>query len=289
MGICRSKPTSGPVAAERATSQERPQTGVESRMRSSQSDMESGEDVASSRRRGEEAPQERPRPPAKSSTPLSLKRDINSVGNGHGVISQEQLQPVALSRLRSSQRGVISSEGDAGGSSAVGHRAEGTSQERPHPAVRSPTPSSQKSDIKPVGNGHRREVTLQEQLQPVVVARTRSSQRSAINSEGDAGGSSGNRGEVTSQERPQPLLSRIRSQRSDIKTEGNTVASSGHRGEEASQERPRPVGEAPTLSSQKSYLSSGGNTGGSSDHRGGNNHCITPTKLWLTYPMATTK
>jgi hypothetical protein len=103
MGICRSKPTSGPVAAGRATSQERPQSVVESRMRSSQSDIKSGEDVASSRHRRKsdrcgtpttarltrppwpgEALQERPQQLAKSSTPLSQKRDIKSVGNGHG-------------------------------------------------------------------------------------------------------------------------------------------------------------------------------------------------------------
>jgi hypothetical protein len=73
-------------------------------MRSAQSDMESGEDVESSRHRGksdrcitptiarprrppwlgEEALQERPQAPAKLSTSLSQKGDIKSAGNGHG-------------------------------------------------------------------------------------------------------------------------------------------------------------------------------------------------------------
>jgi hypothetical protein len=88
------------------------------------------------------------------------------------VASEERTRPAAVSRMRSSQMGDLKSEGNAVASS--GHRGEShrcstlttarltrppwlgeeTSRERPQPAVKSPTPLSQKSDIKPVGNGH---------------------------------------------------------------------------------------------------------------------------------------
>jgi hypothetical protein len=158
------------------------------------------------------------------------------------------------------------------------------------------------------------ELTSQEQLRAVVVTRIPSSQMSVINSEGNAGGSSGHGGDsdrcrtvtradtsVTSQERSQPLVSRIRSQRSDIKKEGNTVASSRHKGrsdrcstpttarltcppwlgEGTLQERPQPaVKSAPTPLSQKSDIKSVGN-----GHGGGSDRCSKPTRA-DTAPVA---
>ena len=102
-----------------------------------------------------------------------------------------------------------------------------------------------------------------------------------------------------SQERPQALVSRMRSQRSDMRAEGNSVPSSGHRGggsdrrstpttarltrrpwlgAEAFQEKPKPVVKSLTPLSQKSDTKPVGNAGASSEHGGGSDHCSTPTR-----------
>ena len=169
------------------------------------------------------------------------------------------------------------------------------------------------------------EVTSQEQYQPVV-SRIRS-QRSDISLERNIVASSGHKGESDccptlsnkpdtppwlgdemSQERPQPLESRMRSQRSDMRAEENSVASSGRRGGESDrrstpttarltrrpwlgdgvfQEQPKPVVKSPTPLSQKSDTKPVGNAGASSEHRGGSDHCSTPT--WADTPVVATE
>ena len=81
---------------------------------------------------------------------------------------QDRVQPVVVSRIRSSQKSAVNSGGDAGGSS--GHRGgsdrystptwvntlswlgEEASQEQPRPVTESPIPSSQKGYLYSAGN-----------------------------------------------------------------------------------------------------------------------------------------
>ena len=98
---------------------------------------------------------------------------------------------------------------------------------------------------------------MQDRLQPAVVSRIRSSQKSVANSGGDAGGSSGHRGE---------------SDRYSTPTRTDTLP---WLGEEALPEQARPVTESPIPSSQKGYLYSAGNAGVS---KGGSDRFDTPTK-----------
>ena len=104
--------------------------------------------------------------------------------------------------------------------------------------------------------------------------------------------------DVSSQEKHQPVVSRMRSQRSDMKIEGNMVASSGHRGgsdrcptlsrpdtppwlgDEMSQERPQLVSR---MRSQRSDIKAEGNSVATSGHRGGgSDRRSTPTTARLT-------
>jgi hypothetical protein len=151
---------------------------------------------------GEEASQEQPRPVVEVPILSPHKSHLNSGGNAGGssdhrgennrrntptmadmprgygeVTSQGQLQPVSVSRIRSSQRADTNSGGDAGGNS--GHRGGSDLYS-----------TTTRADDVPVLGG----ATLKEGSQLAVISPIRSSQRSVINTGGDAGGSSGYRG-----------------------------------------------------------------------------------------------
>ena len=163
---------------------------------------------------------------------------------------QDQLQPVVVSRIRSSQKSVANSGGDAGGSS--GHKGGND---------RYSTPT--RADMFPwLG-----EEVLQEQLKPVTESPISSPQNGHLYSARNAGGSRGG------------------SDTCDTCTKANMSPVTRGCGIVTLQEQLRPVAESAIPSSQKSYPYSAENAGGS---RGRSDRCDTPTKADMP-PVAAEK